>query len=777
MYFTFAEKVGNSFLQEWHVRLFAFDSSRRYLYYSEPIPERKKAKDGREKNIQSIPKERSPRSAASAGSSTHSRFLNSSDQASVVDHFIFSSGDPINTIDMSVKPNDVVWKLKMKVLSVEPVMTQVEFTIEDPHMQERDLFRLRIRGELRPLAEGETPPMGPLLCSSAAPTPLPTCLTPDSEDLIDDPLLLKEIFNGLRDQYQQINDDRARIEREAVAAGQPAPVFQRQTIDSPKKRTGFFPPSKKTILIRNRDEREFRRFWYLLQIVLGYDKLIVRPYRGLPPFDPRNGISFAHIPIYVWHTFKDLDKAVFYIFTRGMILNCCIGDGDSEDPAPNDFSRRTEGRSSAGNAPVVDGNGSNESIRVDVALKCAYLSITHDMVLLMRNTGNIPRWVRLQEVNAFHYNVTAAQPFVVFLTDPNAPDIIFVPQPPLFGPDAIRNYDPRYDVRRIAKVMHDSCFASQTIRRVINIVEVTDRSITSYARRMANKVGRPLSTTASAGYTSNSTVSCPLPKEQLAAVWQQVQTDILERSTGADENRLAIPLYSNTATNINLTPEALVQLGRRLAAERDGRDDIVGINLAELQHVAASTESDGQLSGRQGDSEEQSPISSSPLVFHRVDHSSFASSRHADAAANIMVLPPTVALLHTPQLQGGRVMCRGSLTTVSERSDPSEYGNSHAYYVPRSNDSTEEEEEVGSGGIEEHASYSSFREATDQEQDMQSRSIRPRGRKTVSGLGRTSNRSGAFEERRVGELVQCSMDAMQSVSSPLEGIRNTSKGK
>eukprot|EP00796_Vickermania_ingenoplastis_P009701 gene9701-6798_t len=676
MYFTYAEKVGNSFIQEWRTRIVAFDSSRRYLYYSEPVPER-----------------RSPAPEPQDGEN----------------NFLFSQEDPINAVDTSISLSQVTWKQKIKVLSVEPVMTQVEFSIDDPHLRERDLYRLRIRGEARPLADLETPPVGPLLCPSAVLRPFPERLTGNNKNLIDDPFLLKEIFNALKDQYQKINDERSRIEQEASSAGKAFPVFSHQTIDSPKKPSGFWFASKKSVLLRCRDEREFRRFWYVLQIVLGYDKLIVRPYRGLPPYDPRNGISFAHIPICVWHTFKDLDKAVFYIFTRGFLLNCV----DSEN-APREQPSTVEEHEPS--SP----RGRRDALRVDIALKSAFLCITHDMVLVMRDTGNVPYWVRLQEVSEFSFNVTSVQPFVVFLTDANAPDIVFVPQPPLFGPDAIRNFDPRYEVRRIEKIMHDSCFASHTIRRVIRIREVKDNSFGAYARRMASE-GRRLDTRATVGYTSTSTVSCPLPKEQLATVWNQVQAELIQRAQNTRDNRLAIPLYTDTATHIDLTPDQLTRLGQHLAAEREGRDDIVGVPLAELRQSADSA----------------------------VDPSPLSTSDAAGSGSSPIVLPLTMELLHTPQLTGGRASRWQEMPSNSAVSETSGYFSTYAGYVPRSTggsaaDGSEEEGEA--------TAANSVREGTP----------KPTCRRPGINNRAHSNGERHFNERHVDELMQISMDAMAS---------------
>lgn len=747
MYFCFAEKVGNRFLQEWDMRTIAFDCTRRYLYYSDSLPMLSKAERNQVQTLD--PKAdgcdngpatplSSPMNDAerlSSGSTSGEPQRSGSSSAFEERAFTFSSRDPISRVNMRLKASEVKWKRKLKVLNVEAVMTRIEFSIDDPHLQERDLYQLRIRAEERTMVEGETPPMGPLLCPSAALTPLPLRLTLGNRELIDDPLLLKDIFNGLRDHYHEINMERERIIRTAVETGETPPVFPHQTIDSPVKAGSIPYFAKKTILLRCRDEREFRRLWYVLQTVLGHDKLIIRPYRGLPPYDPRNSISFAHVPIYVWKPFFELDKAVFYIFARGSLFHCQPLTPATDAGGHHVSTPTTPLLPASSPALTVTSAGATgrtedrvAAPRLEVGLKCAYLSITHDMVLIMRSTGNIPRWVRLREINAFHYNTQSNPPFVVFLADEGIPDILFAPKPPLFGPDAVRNYDPRFEVARIAKVIHDSCFASQTIRRVIEIKEVQDRTIAAYARRMSEE-GRELSSVASEAYTRTSTVSCPLPKEQLAAVWQQVQTDILQRSAASREGPpMAIPLYTSTATHINLTPAELEALSRRLEEGRMDTNDIVGVPLSAMRHSNPNS-----LAGPN----EPSPSSPTP----------------AAAGEHTLVLPPAAPLLHTPQLLGGRVLRRNSSEDGHGRDDgeDSDYcdGSPVSYLRGLGPGASQEVEALTSSP----ATLFSVREVSEEE---------VRRAPTAAASPTPSDQSSSYTEWQVGELVQRSVKAMAS---------------
>lgn len=661
MFFTFAEKNGASFLSdsEWCVRMVAFDSSRRYLYYSDQLPTVTPS-------LQQSAAAPSPLRAGERGKAgvTPCRGTPEQEEDSI---FHFDSSDRIlkvNTQDVS--PANVVWKQKIKVMSVDPVMTGVEFSTSDPHLHERDLFRLRIRGSVRPIAPGETPPLGPLLCESAEATPQPLRLSAGSDTFTEDPFQLKELYTSLHEQFDAINRERATLIAKAERDGKTPPVFPSQTIDSPRKSSSSSGSSswftKKTIVLRCREEREFRRLWYVLQTVLGYDKLIVRPYRGLPPFDPRNGICFAHIPIYAWHTFDSLDKAVFYTFTPGSLMHV-------RQPPEEVGQQRARPGSASSSAPSVI-----------VSVSSAFLCVTHDMVLVMRSTGNIPCWVRLQDVRGLQYSLRASTPFVVFLTDDSAPDLVFVPQPPVYGPNAQRNFNRRHEVLRIAHVIHESWFAARGIRRVILTQEVLDEDLESYVQRLATERGTPLRTSITAGYLQSSAVSCPLPKEQLGAVWHQVQDDLRSR-VERDPNGIAIPVYHTTAeSQLQLRPDELTALQRQLVAGRAGQDDIVGVPLALIhQH---STRINTPSPGGEAGSGEQDPPAAAAADVGGVE-------------SGVLLMPLTAQLLHTPQLMGqsaGRMQrsqrkCH-SLTTGSVTSERSGYYTTYANYIPMKASST-----------------------------------------------------------------------------------------
>ena len=564
MFYTYAEKQGNVFFDGWQMRQLAFDTMRRYLYYSDSITPEKIAYPNANDNP--LPPatsedsftdgEDSAASLATAGENpTISQITVRAPLSPVSQQRRFNEAPPPPN-----DPEDVQWRKKIKVDMIVLVGKEHAFLLEDSHLKETDLFQVEIHGEVRPLAAGETPSPGPLLTPSSGLSGLPERITVENDEFIRDQFFLRELYEALRDQFANLRMERERAE---LASGQPVlpPSARRtQTLESPRAKNGTaYRGSRIKVVFRMRTEYEFRRFWYVVQTVLGYDKLSARPYRGLPPYDPRNGLIFSMIPMCVWHTFKALDKAVFYTFLRGDLV------------------------------------GRNASGGLCVALRGAYLCITHDTVLVLRDTGNIPRWIKLQQVREFHYNATSSRPFVGFLSDPGAPDIIFLPQPPIYGPDAIRRFSPSLEVLRLYHVIHETCFASLEIRRVIDLQEIPEMSVRGFVARYERETGRRLDFDPAVGYSS--TLSCPLPKEQLAQVWREVQSIYASRDP-AVVSRAAIPLYQNNTNDTDLTPEQLEALSRRLARERASRDDIVGLSFEEAHRIQAATRTDSSGPGR-----------------------------------------------------------------------------------------------------------------------------------------------------------------------------------
>lgn len=521
MFFTYAEKQRSMFYESWQLRQIAFDTTRRYMYYSDPIPE------------ELLPK------------------LNRNITREDYDQMSASHGD----MKTGVLPSELTFKKKFKVFSVKSVATFHKFEREDPYVCEKDMFQMEIYCEERSVAKGERPSAEPLLCPSASPIDDWSRYHYSNDDTIRDPYFINELYDALRAQFDEIEREKNKAKANALAEGRQLSHADTHlmTIASPRTQglKDVYSGIRQTkFVIRCLDERGFRRLWYVLETVLGYDKLMMRPYRGLPPYDPRNGLSFAHVPMHSILVFAEFDKTVFYTFIRGNVL------------------------------------GTNSQNELEVNLRGVYLAVTHDMLYFLRDSGNIPRWIRLQEIRRFEYNYNCQHPFIAVFSDRPAPDILFVPQPPSFGEEAVKNYDPRNDVKRVLHVMHTLCFGSLIVRRVFEIVEVSDASPRAYFSRIAES-DCPLYLHPVPGYSG--ALNCPLPKEQLAQVWQQVHAHL--RRQMALASNAAIPIYPETAPDHQLSCEALGQIERRLERERASENEIVGIafdRVAELQMAVAA---------------------------------------------------------------------------------------------------------------------------------------------------------------------------------------------
>lgn len=475
MYYLSCEKQTNGLFGTWQPRLLAFDTTRRYMYYT-----------------------------------AH-----------------------------GTRMEGALWKGKMKVTKINQMTKEQDVPIDHPRALEKDYYVLEILGEHRPLASGEIPPPEPLLCPSTGTTTLPDRFSLSNEAFIRDRFFLGELYDSLRDQFDMLREQQGIKPEEANNEENKKKIL---TITSPRR------PGKVTHVrwyVRPLTEYDFRRFWYVVHMVLGYDKLNSRPYRGLPPYDPRNGIFFGQIPMYVWHTFKSLNKTVFYAFMRGSLTG------------------RKEG-----------------SRELNVTLRGAFLCITYDSVLVMQDTGHIPTWVRLLDVREFHYNTTSNTPYFCFVSDSGAPDIIFIPQPPLFSGIKPSFYDPQLSVLRVRNIIHEICFASLTVRRVITIRETAQPSVRAFVE-FYERGGRQMQFDMPPAYASQRVTV--LPHEQLASVWVEAER-IYDEQDHDVANQSAIPIYANNNNEvINMSRDQLQVLARRLYRERRHSNSVTGVSYDEVR--------------------------------------------------------------------------------------------------------------------------------------------------------------------------------------------------
>lgn len=497
------------------MREIAFDVTRRHVYYSEEVPA----------NF-ILPPNSFDAAAAHLGSPS-----------------LANGPSTVDELDVPLPPHDVTaikWKKKIKLDSFVVVGKVRHFPMDESQTKEEDLYQIELHGSSRPLENNECPPANPLLCPSTGLAGMPGRMTFHNEECIHDPRFKRELYDSLRGVFANL-----RLSKEAEAAAAGTKVGSTLTIDSPKSRFS----SSKNILIRCRSDYEFSRLIFVIQTVLGYDKIIPKPYRGLPPYDPRNGIIFSQIPMYVWHTFKSLDKAVIYSFLRGDLI--------SDTPS----------------RPLVTG---------------CFLCLSHDTAFVMRESGHIARWVTLNHVSRFTYCADCAHPYLSFLSDDGYPDIVFVPRAPSFGTVSKKEFNAKLKVLEVRRVVHDTCFASVMERRVIEIKLSPIQDVHAFVADEIKK-GRQFNFS---GNQPDGIVSCPLPKEQLGNVWREVQNIFSERDPTTEHNA-AVPLYTNNTNEVPLSKDQLSLLETRLNRERGKKEDqIVGVSYAHAQNMSSSDSDD-----------------------------------------------------------------------------------------------------------------------------------------------------------------------------------------
>lgn len=564
MFFTYADKQNNSFFGGWSMRAIAFDVMRRHLYYSAgALPE----------NAILPPNGIDRNHLLGSPVSPESPLTESNGFLRGIDTLTNPSRPPLefSTPPPSPSVSEMAdWKMKLKIDMVIVVGKEHQFVLEDSHLKERDLYQVELHGDTRPC---KSPPSEPLLCPSAGFAGMPQRMTFANEDFIRDPLFMRELYESLRAVFSNLRLQRV---TEAAAAGiEDTSEIKYRTLDSP--RSMETKSSRKKIILRFRTDYEFRRFVFVVQTVIGYDKIIPRPFRGLPPYDPRNGIIFSAIPMYVWHTFKTLDRAVIYSFLRGDL----VGREESglNNSGTNIFSSSlastSRGKKSSNTHRDSKGDGLCTS-------KGLFLCISHDTVFVMNESGHIVRWVHLNHVSKFCYNITGDSLYFAFISDDGYPDIVFLPQPPSFGEESLKNFCPVLEVLRVQRVIHEACFASVVERRVIELVERRERCFNLFVKAEEEASGRQLQFFSST--RPDGMVSCPLPKEQLGNLWREVQRLFAERGIETLSNA-AVPLYDNNTNEVPLTRVQMEMLTQRLNRERGARDQIVGVSYAQAQRI------------------------------------------------------------------------------------------------------------------------------------------------------------------------------------------------
>lgn len=119
---------------------------------------------------------------------------------------------------------------------------------------------------------------------------------------------------------------------------------------------------------------------------------------GLPPYDPRNGIALATVPLHLRHAFRRLNDVVFYSLQVGHVVY---------------VRQQREVRGMEG-----------------------YLCITHDSILLLQLDGKCPRWLDLEDIVGVQYVLRGNHSFISIRAAEPYPDFVFIPIIPSYPPNS-----------------------------------------------------------------------------------------------------------------------------------------------------------------------------------------------------------------------------------------------------------------------------------------------------------------------------------------------------
>ncbi|KAG5497701.1 hypothetical protein JKF63_03967 [Porcisia hertigi] len=119
---------------------------------------------------------------------------------------------------------------------------------------------------------------------------------------------------------------------------------------------------------------------------------------GLPPYDPRNGIALATVPLHLRNAFRRLNDVVFYSLQIGHVVY---------------VRQQREVRGIEG-----------------------YLCITHDSILLLQLDGKCPRWLDLEDIIGVQYVLHSNHSFISIRAAEPYPDFVFIPIIPCYPPNS-----------------------------------------------------------------------------------------------------------------------------------------------------------------------------------------------------------------------------------------------------------------------------------------------------------------------------------------------------
>lgn len=582
MFFTYADKQNSGLIDGWSPRYIGFDTTRRYLYYSEnlksysSLPSRQPSVTGRA--FFAMDGQR-PVTSGEVNEFDFSVTTPHTFQAAmfhVVDSPTSADGEP--RVD---SPVPVKWKGKVKVESFAAFarLREVE------HSQH--LYQVEVQGYPRELASHEAPSehlLSPSTGLGHFPEPFPA----GRKAFFNDPYGFRELFQRTHD----ASVERRRARELAVAHRHASGVKSSEeprgplmgTIRSPTKRHEFISfVYTKSLTFRFDCEYNYARFLFILGLVLGYDQLQRRPYNGFPPLDPRCGVSMCPLPAHAAYFLDHVTSRFPYVCVFGHLI------------------------------------GHSPSGELQITLKNGFLIVTSDLVLAARSAGSVPTWVYHKSIQEFRYNNECGRPYVAFLTDDGVPDIIFCPGDTYRGeylpnvkvPEAI-------EIERIRHVMHESCFGNVEARRVISFQPAKEATIRGFVAAQES-AGRHFDFELA---SQKAGTPCPEGCVSLRDVWRTAGIT----TSGFDMNTIenaAVPIYDTHANKVPVAQEQLAAM-QQLVEDHNYDSELVGLPLDSVTALPLLASTPG---GPSSSLLEGPPLSATPsYTFHRHNHGGSASS-------------------------------------------------------------------------------------------------------------------------------------------------------
>lgn len=608
MYFATAEKRHDSFFEQWSSRVVGLDCSTSFLYFTS-VP-----KQGLIGSMFTTPKPELPvtlplsESVDDISDHNNSTTLPPSAAGNATARAPASPATPDPPsppqAEVPIFNPRLVWK-KAKVVSIVPIAREEWFS----DYGRESFYVLQLSCESIQSAHFPPYPNLKLLCSSSG-----LGNTYGREEVLTnpqhlyDPYLQKDIYEGIRDLFAIIRREREMNEiRMQLSTRNESGTFSESTSradserisNSPRARSlGVTPLSEEPkiqwprgsylLQLRFSSEFEYWRFFYVTSFMLGMNGKFRRPFCGFPPYDPRNKIAYVPFPVCLWRRMKWLSRYHYpYIYIYGSLMGLM---------------------------------GSQK--KLGALSPKSYFSVTHDYVIVLNAMGEEAQWVSLNFVHTMFYNADCKAPYFVLLSDENKPDVIFEARinedinywkeesvdtggEPASQKEkqALAHLYCRFQVRRLAFILHRSCFGTVETRRVIRIEETDIPSVEKWTQWKLSReavitseaadtpvVPPPLEGLGILDTAIRRKDYPPLPRARTSFrdVWNRFGSSVSQLNQNQVHSSLesvAVPLYETNVNTAPLTPRQF-NIARNLL-ERESEEDggIVGIAIDSVEEV------------------------------------------------------------------------------------------------------------------------------------------------------------------------------------------------